>query len=210
MRNSFSGSRVSISNRLAFFFAVLIATTTGLSAQEASNIVEGSYNDVQVIPTGQVIVPESSGFSPGLATAAPVILGTPIGVVEGPANLTYSTMQDGFQYDLPQTSQNIWYSQSTFNSPTSSYEQGSIQYGMPSQAGVFIEHGMSYNPTVIYSKDIGYKGPGDMRTHLWKDHSADLQRNGISHAKLMAMPMPLVQKWHNFFHGSEGSPEGQH
>lgn len=56
------------------------------------------------------------------------------------------------------------------------------------------------------SKDVGYEGPGDMRTHLWSDHASDLQREGISQGILMAMPLPLVQQWHNYFHGTEGSP----
>jgi len=56
------------------------------------------------------------------------------------------------------------------------------------------------------SKDVGYAGPGDMRTHLWKGHSADLQANGISKDALMSMPMATVQQWHNYFHGTEGAP----
>jgi len=58
------------------------------------------------------------------------------------------------------------------------------------------------NPT-----DIGYLGPGDMRTHLWNDHSNELIDNGITEHKLMAMKVAEVQKWHNHFHGVGGSPE---
>lgn len=60
----------------------------------------------------------------------------------------------------------------------------------------------------LHSKDIGYIGPGDMRTHLWEDHSSDLQANGISKAVLTSMPMASVQKWHNYFHGTEAAPHG--
>ena len=215
MPSIFSGPSVSISHRLVIFFAVvLLATTPRLFAQEVSYVVQGSYNEVQVIPTGQPIVIDSSESSTGFSTATTVVQGVPIGVVEESNNLTYPTVQGGFQYELPQPSQSTWHSESTFNDPSIVYEQSSIQYEAQyegtSQAGVVMEHDMSSNPNVLYSNDWGYEGPGDMKTHLWEGHSDDLQRNGISHAKLMAMPMPLVQKWHNFFHGSEGSPEGQH
>ena len=49
--------------------------------------------------------------------------------------------------------------------------------------------------------DVGYAGPGDMRTHLWNGHSRELIANGITENKLMAMTVPEVQKWHNHFHG---------
>ena len=58
--------------------------------------------------------------------------------------------------------------------------------------------------------DYGYMGPGDMRTHLWNGHSKELIENGITEYKLMAMAVPEVQKWHNHFHGVEGSPEHPH
>ncbi len=59
----------------------------------------------------------------------------------------------------------------------------------------------------IFLKDVGYNGPGDMRTHLWRDHSSDLEENGISHETLMSMPIESVQKWHNYFHGTEHAPD---
>lgn len=60
------------------------------------------------------------------------------------------------------------------------------------------------------SRDYGYLGPGDMRTHLWNGHANELIENGITENKLMAMTVPEVQKWHNYFHGAEGSPEHSH
>ena len=60
---------------------------------------------------------------------------------------------------------------------------------------------------MLISKDYGYAGPGDMRTHLWAAHRNELQANGVSQAQLNSMPMSTVQKWHNFFHGSEGRPQ---
>ena len=90
------------------------------------------------------------------------------------------------------------------------------------QSGVQVETALSGIPsaTVIQSpngeqasfpigfgpNDVGYIGPGDMRTHLWNDHSSDLLANGITNATLMSMPMAKVQKWHNFFHGTEDQP----
>ena len=59
----------------------------------------------------------------------------------------------------------------------------------------------------IISPCYGYSGPGDMRTHLWNDHADDLKANGISEEQLNSMPMETVQKWHNFFHGTQGKPE---
>ena len=61
--------------------------------------------------------------------------------------------------------------------------------------------------TPLVSPDYGYDGPGDMRTHLWDHHASDLKSNGISQSQLNSMPMSTVQKWHNFFHGSEGRPQ---
>ena len=58
--------------------------------------------------------------------------------------------------------------------------------------------------------DYGYLGPGDMRTHLWNAHSQELIANGITEYKIMAMTVPEVQQWHNYFHGVEGSPEHPH
>ena len=58
--------------------------------------------------------------------------------------------------------------------------------------------------------DMGYLGPGDMRTHLWNGHSEELIDNGITENKLMAMTAAEVQKWHNHFHGVEGSPDHPH
>lgn len=60
---------------------------------------------------------------------------------------------------------------------------------------------------MLISKDYSYAGPGDMRTHLWDAHRNELQANGVSQAQLNSMPMATVQKWHNFFHGSEGRPQ---
>ena len=59
----------------------------------------------------------------------------------------------------------------------------------------------------IINPNYGYSGPGDMRTHLWNDHADDLKANGISEEQLNSMPMEIVQKWHNFFHGTQGKPE---
>ena len=58
--------------------------------------------------------------------------------------------------------------------------------------------------------DFGYMGPGDMRTHLWNSHAKELIANGITEYTLMAMAQTEVQKWHNHFHGVEGSPEHPH
>lgn len=55
--------------------------------------------------------------------------------------------------------------------------------------------------------DYGYLGPGDMRTHLWNGHSSELIENGITENKLMAMTVPEVQKWHNYFHGAQSHPD---
>ena len=82
--------------------------------------------------------------------------------------------------------------------------QGSVYQGGYAQGGFIqgeapMEH--------IISPDYGYKGPGDMRTHLWKDHGEDLKANGVSKDQLEAMSMETVQKWHNFFHGTQGRPQ---
>jgi len=58
--------------------------------------------------------------------------------------------------------------------------------------------------------DFGYLGPGDMRTHLWNGHASELINSGITENKLMAMTVAEVQKWHNHFHGAEGSPDHPH
>ena len=55
--------------------------------------------------------------------------------------------------------------------------------------------------------DFGYEGPGDMRTHLWNGHARELIENGFTEHKVMAMTAAEAQKWHNHFHGAEGSPE---
>ena len=55
--------------------------------------------------------------------------------------------------------------------------------------------------------DFSYLGPGDMRTHLWNGHSRELTENGFTENKVMAMTATEAQKWHNHFHGAEGSPE---
>ena len=59
--------------------------------------------------------------------------------------------------------------------------------------------------------DFGYKGPGDMRTHLWNAHAKELIKNGITESKLMAMTVPEVQEWHNRFHdvGEDGHHEDE-
>jgi len=84
----------------------------------------------------------------------------------------------------------------------SAQSSGYSSAGTPSQIYVpgygVMEH--------IINPNYGYSGPGDMRTHLWKDHASDLQANGVSLAKLKSMSMESVQKWHNFFHGTEGRP----
>lgn len=85
--------------------------------------------------------------------------------------------------------------------PPSTIFHESIQPDFTSQ--FFLD---SDSPNTIFLKDVGYDGPGDMRTHLWKDHSSDLQGNGISHETLMSMPLESVQKWHNYFHGTEAAP----
>lgn len=54
--------------------------------------------------------------------------------------------------------------------------------------------------------DVGYIGPGNMRTHLWVEHSGDLARVGIDYNQVMAMPLDVAQQWHNHFHGTEGPP----
>lgn len=93
------------------------------------------------------------------------------------------------------------------------YSQPTMQPSLMSQVPIqpyLAAQPLGYVETTgaIHSKDIGYMGPGDMRTHLWEHHASDLQANGISQAALMSMPMPTVQKWHNYFHGTEGAPSG--
>ena len=78
---------------------------------------------------------------------------------------------------------------------------GSVQGGNIAPGSVIFKDG------IYQSTDIGYEGPGDMRNHLWNDHKEDLGKEGIDQDTLMSMPMQKVQKWHNFFHGTEGKPE---
>ena len=75
-----------------------------------------------------------------------------------------------------------------------SYVQGGVVQGQD-----VMEH--------VFNPNYGYSGPGDMRTHLWKDHGDDLKANGVSKNQLMSMSTETVQKWHNFFHGTEGRPQ---
>ena len=100
------------------------------------------------------------------------------GVVQG------DTVQDGYVQDS--------YVQD-------SYVQDSYVQGGVSQGQDVMEH--------VFNPNYGYSGPGDMRTHLWKDHGDDLKANGVSKNQLMSMSTETVQKWHNFFHGTEGRPQ---
>ena len=58
----------------------------------------------------------------------------------------------------------------------------------------------------IFSSDVDYAGPGDMRTHLWNDHKQEMEAYGFTRAQVESMSLQTAQKWHNFFHGSEGLP----
>jgi hypothetical protein len=55
----------------------------------------------------------------------------------------------------------------------------------------------------LVDPNVGYAGPGDLRTHLWNDHSTDLQAIGISYNQLYAVSMDQIQQWHNQFHAAE-------
>ena len=57
-----------------------------------------------------------------------------------------------------------------------------------------------------FSNDYGYEGPGDMRTHLWNDHKQEMMAYGFVRAQVESMSPETAQKWHNFFHGTEGLP----
>lgn len=100
---------------------------------------------------------------------------------------------------LPVSTHDATFFQSSI--PYASMPQNPIQPYFEGQT-----YGHADSTIVIHSKDVGYLGPGDMRTHLWKHHASDLQANGISEAALASMPMPIVQKWHNYFHGTEAAP----
>ena len=102
--------------------------------------------------------------------------------------------------------------------------QGDVSYARVAQGGVvqgdtvqdgyvqdsYVQGGVSQGQDVmehVFNPNYGYSGPGDMRTHLWKDHGDDLKANGVSKNQLMSMSTETVQKWHNFFHGTEGRPQ---
>lgn len=76
-----------------------------------------------------------------------------------------------------------------------------VNYGGIQSSGFSAQGGHIIDP------NFGYSGPGDMRTHLWNDHAADLRANGVSQGQLMSMSMATVQRWHNYFHGSQGRPQ---
>ena len=59
---------------------------------------------------------------------------------------------------------------------------------------------------VIVDPNYGYKGPGDMRTHLWNDHHSEMSDNGFTEAQVLSMSLDTAQKWHNYFHGTQGLP----
>ena len=120
------------------------------------------------------------------------------GVVQG------DTVQDGYVQD--------GYVQDSY--VQGSYVQGSyVQGGYVQDSYVqdsYVQGGVSQGQDVmehVFNPNYGYSGPGDMRTHLWKDHGDDLKANGVSKNQLMSMSTETVQKWHNFFHGTEGRPQ---
>ncbi len=59
---------------------------------------------------------------------------------------------------------------------------------------------------VIVDPNYGYQGPGDMRTHLWNDHHSEMSDNGFTEAQVLSMSLDTAQKWHNYFHGTQGLP----
>jgi hypothetical protein len=67
-------------------------------------------------------------------------------------------------------------------------------------------YGQFAGPDVIVSPDYGYSGPGDMRTHLWNDHQGEMSANGWTQAQVETMSLATAQKWHNYFHGTQGLP----
>ena len=90
--------------------------------------------------------------------------------------------------------------------PTETYGSmdGTFIQGTVIQEPVVQDYGMT---DLVISPNYGYEGPGDMRTHLWNDHGDELKANGVSEEQLNSMSMETVQKWHNFFHGTEGRPQ---
>ena len=81
-----------------------------------------------------------------------------------------------------------------------------VQPQMVQQASFAAPFGMD---SAYISQDVLYDGPGDMRTHLWSDHSQDLQYRGISYDQLQSLPMSRVQQLHNEFHADEFPGVGQ-
>ena len=115
------------------------------------------------------------------------------GVVQG------DTVQDGYVQDSYVQGSYVQGGYVQGGYVQDSYVQDSYVQGGVSQGQDVMEH--------VFNPNYGYSGPGDMRTHLWKDHGDDLKANGVSKNQLMSMSTETVQKWHNFFHGTEGRPQ---
>lgn len=92
----------------------------------------------------------------------------------------------------------------TYGNTEGTFVQEPVVQGAIIQGSAVQGHGM---PEPLISPDYGYEGPGDMRYHLWNDHGDELKSNGVSEKQLNSMSMATVQKWHNFFHGTEGRPQ---
>lgn len=104
------------------------------------------------------------------------------------------------QYSTP-----VYSAPQTYSTPTVGFSGTQTFYG-GSYGGINGSVFSGQGVTGYNASDIGYDGPGDMRTHLWEAHAHDLRANGVSHGLLMSMPMSTVQQWHNFFHGTQGRP----
>ena len=98
----------------------------------------------------------------------------------------------------------VQYSASNVTAQASTYNFSGVQ---TETYGGFQSSFSSGQGTHVIDPNFGYDGPGDMRTHLWNDHANDLRANGVSRAQLNSMSMATVQKWHNYFHGSQGRPQ---
>jgi len=159
-----------------------------------------SLTYISAICFSMICLLPSSGFSQGFYE--------PYVSYSQPYTQTYSAQYIPNQFPIS----------STISSPILSYDS----FGVSNQTygGTVVQGAVYQAPTVqgqeqftqgpgglLISKDYGYAGPGDMRTHLWAAHRNELQANGVSQAQLNSMPMATVQKWHNFFHGSEGKPQ---
>lgn len=174
--------------------------------QNCSNCNQNNNSQTaSYLAPGEILLSESAA-QPASASSVNYDSSSVVAATESPVADAIQVVSSSSAVSYPQTvAQSAAYAE-----PNSAYVQ-QASFAQPIASTSNSTGGYRPMPAFTHSfgtqpHDIGYIGPGDMRTHLWREHGSDLSAAGMDYHRVMSLSAAAAQSWHNYFHGAESNP----